>query len=372
MNQLETHSYIALGLMSGTSLDGIDAAMLETDGDSLLDIGPSFTLTYPEEVRKRLALEVEWAGKTGQQTKNDGLIHQITELHVEAISDLLGTLEPGSKWSSPNVIGFHGHTVLHRPQQGFTQQIGNAQLLADRFVTKVVSNFRQNDVANGGEGAPLAPIYHAAMFSSEVHPTLIVNIGGISNVTWIGPESNELVAFDTGPGNCLLDMWVEEKTGSLFDKDGRLAASGTADRDVLESVLSNTFFDQAWPKSLDRTDFDLSSFSSLSVENGAATLVEFTVQSIVRGIQQCPAPPRSVFVTGGGRHNKTMMMRLASECSCPVRPVESQDWDGDSVEAQAFAFMAVRSLRGLPISFPGTTGATIPLTGGELSLPRPT
>ncbi|MFL2771602.1 MAG: anhydro-N-acetylmuramic acid kinase [Rhodospirillaceae bacterium] len=369
MNRHGKHSYVALGLMSGTSLDGIDAALLETDGDQVLELGPYLTYSYPTYFRQELAEEVRRAGISGRPTDNRDLVRSLTEFHIEAVFELLGQVPKSSKWEKPDILGFHGHTTLHRPQSGITQQIGDAQLLANRSQLKVISNFRKNDVEMGGEGAPLVPIYHAAMCKNEVHPTAVINIGGISNLTWIDENISDLIAFDTGPGNCLLDMWVEERIGAFFDKDGELACAGMPDSNILEDALNDPFFMRVGPKSLDRMDFDLASFARLSTENGAATLVEFTVRSILLGIGQCPALPNAVYVSGGGRHNKAIMKRLSEECMYPIHPVESLGWDGDAVEAQAFAYLAVRSLRQLPITFPGTTGANSSLLGGDLSIP---
>lgn len=361
--------FVALGLMSGTSLDGVDAALIETDGEKIADIGPNLTVPYPASFRSRLTDEVREAGNCDRPTQDQGLIHELTMFHCDAVVRLLDQVPADSKWSQPDVIGFHGHTTLHRPDRGFTQQIGDAQVLASRLKIPVVSDFRQNDVSEGGEGAPLAPIYHAAMFEAQSKPIAVVNIGGISNITFIGERLEGLIAFDTGPGNGLLDRWVEEKTGALFDADGYLASKGISDQVILDTELRGPFFKKSWPKSLDRSDFNLEPFSGLNTADGAATLVEFTVKSIVLGIKQCPEIPKAVFITGGGRHNKTLMSRLGKYCPCPVYPVENQRWDGDSVEAQAFAFIAVRSMRSLPITFSGTTGVLRPTTGGKITQP---
>ncbi len=366
----KSEKIIALGLMSGTSLDGIDAALIETDGDQVTDIGVSLTLPYPDKFRSNLMLEVENAGKRDRPTNDQALARDLTDLHTEAVKQLLKRAPQQSKWERPAVIGFHGHTILHRPDLGFTQQLGDAERLANSLHIPVVSDFRSSDVSAGGQGAPLAPVFHAAMFQNEPRPVSVVNIGGISNLTWIGQRDDDLTAFDTGPGNGLLDKWIEAKTGARFDENGRISAQGTADNTRLTSLLDHSYFNQPWPKSLDRSDFNLSLIEGLSVEDGAATLVDFTVKSIDIGIRQCSEVPAVLFVTGGGRHNPTMMSRLSEIGPCPVKPVEEKEWDGDAVEAQAFAYMAVRSMRGLPLTFTGTTGVKCPMTGGVMTHPN--
>lgn len=370
MNQGEGKApIIALGLMSGTSLDGIDAALLETDGDKILYTGPFHTVAYSDAFRVRLKNAVETAARNNEPTADPSLISDLTSLHCDCIRELLSSVQPDSKWASPSVVGFHGHTTLHRPDRGVTQQIGNPAQIAEAFSIPVVSNFRAHDVEHGGQGAPLAPIYHAAMLASDSKPVCVVNIGGIGNITWIGPEKNELVAFDTGPGNGLMDAWIEQTTGARFDQDGNLSATGTVNPAVLDELLSLPYYTLDYPKSLDRSDLSLKPIQALAQSDGAATLLAYTVKTILMGVKQCPAPPLALYVSGGGRHNKTLMARLAEESPCPVHAIEGCGWNGDVVEAQAFAFMAVRSQLGLPITFTNTTGTATALTGGELTTP---
>lgn len=358
-------SLIALGLMSGTSLDGIDVALVETNGTDITDIGPSLSVPYTDQFRDRLKAAVEMAGLSDVPVSDQNLINEITDHHIGAVQKLLGELQADHKWGQPDVVGFHGHTTLHRPNRRFTQQIGDSERLARAIGIPVVSEFRQQDVKAGGQGAPLVPVFHRALCEALAKPMCFVNIGGISNVTWIGENPDELVAFDTGTGNGLLDAWVEQNTGRRFDAGGELAAQGRVDSNALESLLENPFFKKPYPKSLDRSDFNLDRLEGLSPSDGAATLVSFAISSILLGLEQCPSPPLALYVTGGGRHNKTMMNGLEMLSPCPVYPVEKHDWNGDFIEAQAFAFLAARSLQNLPITFPGTTGVSVPMPGGK-------
>ncbi len=272
------------------------------------------------------------------------------------------------------VIGFHGQTVLHRPQRRLTVQIGDGHFLAARLGIAVVYDFRAADVGAGGEGAPLAPVYHRALVqrAAREFPVAVLNVGGVANVTYI--DGDELIACDTGPGNALVDDFVRERTGALLDTDGRAAAAGAVDEAALARFLAHPFFQKAPPKSLDRNDFRDwvgAACDGYSVEDGAATLTALTAASVARIVPLLPRAPKAWIVAGGGARNPTLM-RMLGERLAPVK-VETghaAGWSVDSLEAQAFAYMAVRSLRDLPISFPGTTGAPRPLTGGVLVRPQ--
>lgn len=360
---------VSLGLMSGTSLDGIDAAVIETDGEIVTDIGPSLSIPYPDEFRAWLKAAVERAAQSNSLTADATLIRELTSLHIVCINKLLDGEEEGGKWKRPKIIGFHGHTTLHRPELRITQQIGDPIQMANETLIPVVSDFRTLDVKEGGQGAPLAPVFHASMLGSKSRPVVIVNIGGISNITWIGPDPNDVIAFDTGPGNGLMDAWIEQTTGKRFDEDGQLSAQGIVDQSVLDTLLDHSYFKLKYPKSLDRSDFSINALEGMSPSDGAATLLAFTVNSIVAGLKLCPNPPEALYVTGGGRHNLTLMSQLSVACPCQVHPIEDEGWNGDMIEAQAFAFMAVRSLRNLPLTFTNTTGARSPISGGKLSYP---
>lgn len=348
---------LALGLMSGTSLDGIDAALIETDGERVAAFGPALTVPYDDGLRERLRAVLGGAGPVAAVER------ALTEAHAAVVRRLLD--EHGVSRRSVAAIGFHGHTILHRPREARTWQIGDGALLARSTGIDVVCDFRSNDVAAGGEGAPFAPLYHAALARDLERPMAVLNLGGVGNLTWIGSDRPP-IAFDTGPGNALIDDWVRRHTGQPFDTGGALGRSGQVDPVILDRLLANPYFDRPPPKSLDRLDFDLAAVEGLSPGDGAATLAAFTCRAVARGLAHLPAPPRHWLVTGGGRHNLALMEGLRQTLGVPVEPVETAGWNGDALEAQAFAFLAVRSLRGLPLSLPTTTGVPRPTTGGRL------
>ncbi len=351
---------LAVGLMSGTSLDGIDAALVRTDGEQVFACGPALTLPYDSAQRDRLRGIVDDGGADADAAAAVG--QELTEAHADAVIRLLA--EARVKPDEVAVIGFHGHTVLHRPAERLTRQIGDGALLAQLTGIGVVNDFRSADVAAAGEGAPFAPLYHVALARDMEKPVAVLNIGGVANLTWIG-DGGALIAFDTGPGNALIDDWVHSHTGANFDKDGELALSGQADAKKLTRLMDDPYFDRAPPKSLDRSDFGLDAMTGMSLEDGAATLVAFTTSCVARAMGHVPAAPKRILVTGGGRWNATLMMTLAAYLSLPVVPVEEVGWNGDALEAEAFAFLAMRSLRGLPLSQPATTGVSQPMTGGR-------
>jgi anhydro-N-acetylmuramic acid kinase len=350
----------ALGLMSGTSMDGIDAAIIETDGEKVLSFGPSATTPYSQEMRDNIAAAL------GISEPSAELIERLTDAHAEAVMALMSAHQDYKERIS--IIGLHGHTVLHTPENRKTLQIGDGDRLARKTGCDVVYDFRTADVAAGGQGAPFAPLYHRALAGDLKGPLAVVNIGGISNITWIGdtPEDDP-IAFDTGPGNALLDDWVYSHCDLTYDRDGAISSAGGVDAEVLDTLLENAFFRQKPPKSLDRLDFDLAPLHGLACEDGAATLVAFTCRAIASQMELLPSVPARLLITGGGRKNPSIMAALEKIVGVPVDPVEAVGWDGDAMEAQAFAFLAVRSLRGLPLSVPSTTGVPKPTTGGRLS-----
>jgi anhydro-N-acetylmuramic acid kinase len=353
----------ALGLMSGTSLDGVDVALVETDGERLACFGPVLTIAYSDEVR-RLIRAVFGAEQTNEATAAAG--QAVTEAHLAAArrwSDVSGTA-----LATLDVVGFHGQTITHRPEARFTWQIGDGAGLAKALGLRVVNDLRGADVASGGQGAPLVPVYHAALAHELPKPLAVVNVGGVANVTWIGAD-HALLAFDTGPGNGPIDDWCARRAGLRFDKDGALAAAGRVDRTRLERFSEHRYFARKPPKSLDRGDFNDSWADGLSVADGAATLTRGTARAIALGARHFPASVTQWIVTGGGARNPTLLAAIAEETRARVVTADSLGWNGDALEAQAFGFLAVRSLRGLPISFPGTTGAPRPLTGGRLHEP---
>lgn len=349
--------------MSGTSLDGIDAALLKSDGQKLLAFGPRLTLDYDDGFREELRAILGGKGPV------DAVERALTLRHAEAVGQLIA--QAGLDRSEVALLGFHGHTIFHAPDQGRTWQIGDAALLAKETGIDVVADFRSRDVSLGGQGAPFAPLFHAALARDLEKPLAVLNVGGVANVTWIaksgegadGPD-DQLLACDTGPGNALINDWVERHTGRPMDEGGALARAGKVNAGALAAMLDHGYFAQALPKSLDRDDFDLAPVEGLSLEDGAATLTAFTSSAVARVVSQLPKAPRRWLVTGGGRHNSTLMGMLSSELGVPVEPVEAVGWDGDALEAQAFAYLAVRSRLELPLSLPGTTGVKQATTGG--------
>ncbi|HSR71438.1 MAG TPA: anhydro-N-acetylmuramic acid kinase, partial [Kiloniellales bacterium] len=285
-------------------------------------------------------------------------------LHAEAVRALLD--RAGLTPEAVTVVGFHGHTILHDPAARRTRQIGDAGALAAALGIDVVHDFRSRDVAAGGQGAPFAPLYHAARAVGLERPLAVLNIGGVANVTWIGPDPDSILAFDTGPGNALLDDWAERNTGRPIDRDGALARAGRVDRGVLERLLDHPYFGWPPPKSLDRDAFDPAPVAALAPADGAATLTAFTAAAVAAALRHLPAPPRRWLVTGGGRHNPALMVGLEAWLQAPVEPVEAVGWEGDALEAQAFGYLALRALDGLPLSLPGTTGVPEPTGGGVL------
>jgi anhydro-N-acetylmuramic acid kinase len=360
---MSSSSLRALGLMSGTSVDGVDVALIETDGERLTGSGSFLTIPYGDEVR-RLIRNAFGAEKANTATA--AAEQAVTDAHIEAVKRW--SRESGIALSTLDVVGFHGQTITHRPERRFTWQIGDGAVLARATGVKVVSDLRIADVEAGGQGAPLVPVYHAALAHDLPRPIAVVNIGGVANVTWIGADGS-LLAFDTGPGNGPIDDWCARRAGARFDVDGALAASGKVDRARVERFSEHRYFALKPPKSLDRGDFNDSWADGLSVADGAATLTRGTARAIALAAHHFPAPVAQWVIAGGGARNPTLLKVIAAETRGKIVTADSLGWNGDALEAQAFAFLAVRSLRGLPITFPGTTGAPRPLTGGKVDLP---
>ena len=352
----------AIGLMSGTSLDGVDAAWIETDGRTVTRFGPTLTLPYDDALRGDLRQILDIAGSLeADDPRLASAIDRLTAYHVRAVQAL----------DTPaDLIGFHGQTILHQPDRRRTWQIGDAAALVRQTGLPVAYDFRSADVAAGGQGAPLVPVYHAALAADLPKPLAVLNIGGVANVTWIGADG-ALSAFDTGPGNGPLDDWVMRHTGSAFDRDGVLARSGQVDATVLSRLLGHPYFARLPPKSLDRLDFSQalagSGLGSLAPADGAATLVAFTAGAVAAA--RFPAPPKRWLVCGGGRNNPALVQALRDVLAAPVDPVELVGWDGDALEAQCFGFLAARVQAELPLSFPGTTGVAEPWSGGRIIHP---
>jgi len=356
-----------IGLMSGTSLDGIDAALLESDGEDVVRPGPSLTVPYDGQTRALLRAALDTARDVAQGSPVPYSIREaervLTLAHAEAVTALLGNA--GLAADQVSLVGFHGQTILHRPERHWTWQIGDGALLARLTGIDVVNDFRSADVKAGGQGAPLMPLYHAALArkSGQGEPLVVVNIGGVAQVTYI--KGDLVLAFDTGPGNAPIDDWMHRHSGKPVDEDGAFAATGKVSDSALAKMLDHAYFDRAPPKSLDRMDFGMEAVEGLSPEDGAATLTAFTAVSLARARTHFPEPAANWIVSGGGRHNRTLMAMLKARVNAPVIAAEDAGWDGDALEAEGFAYLAVRSKKGLPLSLPTTTGVAQPMTGGK-------
>jgi anhydro-N-acetylmuramic acid kinase len=360
---------LAIGLMSGTSLDGIDAALVETDGEGQVRAIAFRGEPYSDAARAQLAAATAMALTFDRPRASPDLVaagELIDRTHAFAVHKLLR--EAGVAAAAVAVVGYHGQTVAHRPDRGWTWQIGDGAVLARATGITVVSDFRSADVAAGGQGAPLLPIYHAALVAGIEGPVAVLNLGGVGNITFVGRDG-ALIAFDTGPANGLIDSWVEAETGARYDAGGALAASGRVDEAVLTGMLDHPFFELAPPKSLDRNDFTIQPARGLGIADGAATLTAFTAASVNEAIDRLPERPRRLIVAGGGRHNPTLLRMIGERTGLVPEPSDALGWNGDAMEAEGFAYMAARTLRGLPISFPGTTGVAQPMSGGLVSHP---
>ncbi len=359
----------AIGLMSGTSMDGVDAALIETDGGAKVDFGPSLTLPYDDDFRAALAGCLDTAASLTRRDCRPAPLREVeSELnrrHADAVKALLK--QAGRSASGIGVIGFHGHTVLHRPQQGLTVQLGDGAWLAKETGIDVVSDFRAADVAAGGQGAPMVPAYHRALAGrlGLSGPLAFLNIGGVSNLTFIGGRGGVL-AFDCGPGNALIDDWVRQNDHGDMDTGGALAAAGKVDRAKVAQWLANSYFARSPPKSLDRNEFATATRVELSLQDGAATLTALSAAAVHAALRHLPEAPGLWIVCGGGRRNPVIMAALSGILPGRVTAAEDHGLRGDDIEAQAFGFLAVRALQGLPITYPGTTGAKKPLSGGVI------
>lgn len=367
----------AIGLMSGTSMDGIDIAVVRTDGDSIVDRGPSAGYAYDPRFRERLKQGLEGARSILKREERPGTLadleRDLTLRHALAVRMFLQ--ENNILPDNVNVIGFHGQTVLHRPDQALTVQLGDGELLARETGIDVVYDMRANDMTHGGQGAPLIPAYHAALarglskVGEIATPVVFVNIGGISNLTYIG-AGEEIVAYDSGPGNTLIDQWVEAHAGIPYDQGGMIASEGGVLRELADRYLSHPFFSAEKRRSLDRNDFAPPAAGDASLEDGARTLAHVTAAGIVRSARHLPANPATYIVCGGGRLNSVIMSdlhALAEAEGARVLAAEALDLNGDSMEAEAWAYLAVRSRYCLPLTYPGTTGVSCPVSGGRLA-----
>ena len=358
-----------LGLMSGTSMDGVDVALLTTDGNVVGDFGPTHFRPYSDAEKLVLKAAAAQARLIFDRTGRPGALAEaeriVTDVHGLAIQEWQRA-NPSLK---PDLIGFHGQTVFHAPHRGITVQIGNGTELAQRVGVPVVHDFRAADVEAGGQGAPFVPAYHRALVARAgiESSVAVINIGGVANITRIGADGS-ILAADTGPGNALIDDFVQARTGAAFDRDGALGARGSVDKVALSVLMADPWFDEPIPKSLDRDAFSPGPVDGLTDEDGAATLAAFTASTIAAAIAVTGGAD-TIVVAGGGMHNPVIMAGLGEAAGKPPLKASELGWDGDFIEAQAFAYLAARSLSGLPLSYPETTGVSSPMPGGVLARP---
>lgn len=372
----------AIGLMSGTSLDGIDVALIESDGERVsvvksangfIDpLGPTGYRGYSEAEKTLLREATRDAEAIHHRNDRPGRLPEaedfVTRAHAEAIEAFLAA--NGLSAADIDIVGFHGQTVIHRPKLGLTVQIGDGAALAQRLGIRVVSDLRANDVAQGGQGAPLVPVFHKALAEAAgfAGPLGILNIGGLANATLID-SSGTMLAFDTGPGNGPINDWMKERTGRDFDEDGATAARGRVDEELLENLLGHPLILRAPPKSLDRNWFSHRLAGYLTVEDGAATLTAFAAHAVARSLVFASERPTRWIVGGGGARNRTLMAMLERLLEAEVMNADAIGWSSDFLEAQAFAYLALRALEGLPLTYPTTTGVAAPVTGGTVCEP---
>jgi anhydro-N-acetylmuramic acid kinase len=351
----------AIGLISGTSMDGIDVALVQTDGESIVRTGPGRMMSYPPALKAELLDFLEDPSLAERDPLTD-LEARVTNAFTEALLRFLDAERISAQ--DVDLIGLHGQTVWHRPERRFTRQLGDGRMLARATGLPVVDGFRQADVQAGGQGAPLAPLYHAALVSELPKPLVVLNLGGVGNITYVGEA--DILAFDTGPASALMDDLVRRRFQRQYDEGGAIAKAGTVNAPVLAAMLADPFFAVPPPKSLDRQHFHnlAQAVESLSDYDAVATLSAFTVESLVKALDHVPARPLRWLVGGGGRLNTHLMERLAFRLEVPVEPIDAIGWDGDLLEAQLFAYLAVRSRKGLPLSLPTTTAVPRPMTGG--------
>lgn len=376
----EARKVKAIGLMSGTSLDGVDVALIDTDGESVAAFGPAATYPYGADDRVLFVAALEEARRLTDRDARPGVLAaaeaRLTERHAQALAAFFAAYP---EHRDVAVIGFHGQTVLHRPEIRLTVQIGDGLALARAVHAmtgapgpNLVYDLRAADVAAGGQGAPLVPVYHRALARglAENGPLLVLNLGGVANITYLDGDADP-IACDTGPANALLDDFMKARTGEPLDRDGVCAAAGRVNEVALGRLLDHPFFAQRPPKSLDRNDFrawvaERGGLEAMRTEDGAATLTALTAACVGAVLPLLPRRPSRLIAAGGGAHNPTLLRMLGESLGLPVLTAEAVGWSTDALEAQAFAFLAVRALRGLPLSFPTTTGGAAPMTGGRV------
>ena len=368
-----------IGLMTGTVNDGyIDIAALRTNGTDVVEFGPFELFPYKDKTIKELIFKTYEEARKWNFEGPEPNIFSLTEKKITkeqsfAIEEFINKYK--IKKNDISCIGFHGLTVLHRPidsnnQIGKTRQLGNGQMMSDYLQLPVVNNFRSNDIEHGGQGAPLAPIYHLALARYIKQKNIVfLNIGGVSNITYVG-ENDELIALDCGPGNAPIDDFVRYHNKGSMDRDGAFAKTGIVNHDLVSEFMKNNFFDLSYPKSLDRNNFNFDAIYELSLEDGCATMVKMTAMSIGKALKLLPKKPSVILTSGGGRKNQTMINEISSETHIQCMNIDNNNLRGDAIEAEAFAFLAVRSLSNMPLSFPSTTGVKYPVTGGITSIKK--
>jgi len=362
----------AIGLMSGTSLDGVDVALIETDGERIKGFGPTGYRPYAPAEQELLLHALEGAADLKDRHARPGVLAQaetlVTRAHSEVVEEFL--FKNGVQKKTIAIVGFHGQTVLHRPRERLTVQIGDGSALAKQLAMPVAYDFRAADVAAGGEGAPLVPVYHRALARElkAKRPIVVVNIGGVANVTYLDGDADP-IAFDTGPGNAPIDDLMRTRAGEKLDAEGMLAASGKIDEAIVSRILNDPFFLQKPPKSLDRATFSKLPLNSLLNEDAAATATAIVAASIAKAFDHFSKKPHTVIVVGGGARNRTLISMLQARIGLPMTSASDVGWQADAIEAQAFAYLAVRTLKGLPLTFPTTTGVPTAVTGGVIAKP---
>ena len=362
----------AIGLNSGAALDGVSAALLRTNGEDVIEVGSSRFFPYDRDMKialrraEKAALEHrDGAADIGKASKD------VTDFHVVAVDEFLNAA--GLKRTAIDIVGFHGHTIFHRPKRtpesaGRTWQIGDGRVLAEETKIDVVNGFRDADISAGGEGGPIASIYFAALAKSlEPDGAVgVIDLGRISSVTYVPKTDSplDILAFDAGPGAALIDEWVALKTGEPMDFDGELARSGKVHSDILRMMLLNPYVRRKPPKALEKSDFKIEAVLNLSVADGAATLTALTAACIRASLPHLPAAPNDWIIVGGARRNLALTDAIGMALDADIHTAESLGWRGDDLDAQAVAYLAVRSLRKLPLTYPRTTRTPRPTLGG--------
>ena len=354
MTEPDNKVYTVIGVMCGTSMDAIDVALVRTDGKDFTKL-VNFKSFDNDDHYKEAVRAVFTRTKEDDEVRFAEKV--VTDAHIEAIKN---------SGFEADLIGCHGQSITHNPEGRFTWQLGDFQRIADKTGMDVIADLRQADIAEGGQGAPLLPLCHRAFASEAERPIAILNLGGVGNITYLGVERGDILAFDTGPANALIDDVVKAKTGRNYDSEGELALAGKVHLNMVDDWLKHPFFEKSYPKSLDRDEWEVRRAYDLPLEDAVATLATFTVQSVHKALKLLPDTPATIYVAGGGRKNKFIMRELDKIMPCKVEPVEALDWNGDAVEAKGFAYLAVRSELGLPLTLPTTTGVSEPMTGGKL------